>query len=96
MCEFSKFVAFNKATNGQTDVKHKKEDIFQTYLCERGSFATVIFNSDIQLSFFVSFSRFISFCPFVALLKATHADNLRIWFCLADIKRRSFLTSGVF
>ena len=41
-------------------------------LCEEGSFSTAIFNSDIQLRF-VSFSCFISVCPFCALLKATYA-----------------------
>ena len=25
MCEFSAYVAFNKATNGQTNIKHEKE-----------------------------------------------------------------------
>ena len=25
MCELSAYVAFNKATNGQTDIKHEKE-----------------------------------------------------------------------
>ena len=25
MCKFSAYVAFNKATNGQTDIKHEKE-----------------------------------------------------------------------
>ena len=25
MCEFSAYVAFNIATNGQTDIKHEKE-----------------------------------------------------------------------
>ena len=44
---------------------------------EGGSFSTAIFNSDIQLSFF-SFSCFISVCPFVALLKATYAENMHI------------------
>ena len=26
MCEFSEYFAFNKATNGQTDIKHEKEN----------------------------------------------------------------------
>ena len=44
-----------------------------------GSFSTAIFNSDIQLSFFsLSFSCFISVCPFVALLKATYVENSHI------------------
>ena len=32
MCEFSAYVAFNKATNGQTDVKHEKEKKKKTKL----------------------------------------------------------------
>ena len=28
MCEFSAYVAFNKATNGRVDIKHKKENKF--------------------------------------------------------------------
>ena len=59
-----------KATNGQTD--HSKLD-----LCYGGSFSTAIFNSDIPLRF-ASFSRVIYCFPFVALLKATYAENSHI------------------
>ena len=51
MCELSTYVAFNKATNGQTDNYIKHNRFFSTLdLSEGGSF--VIFNSDIQLSVF--------------------------------------------
>ena len=46
-------------------------------LCEGGSFSPAIFNSDIQLSVFL-ISCFIYVCPFVAVLKATYAENLHI------------------
>ena len=48
MCEFSAYVAFNKATNGQTDIQHEKDykhlsvvdQISKLDLCEGGSFST--------------------------------------------------------
>ena len=57
-------------------------------------FSTAIFKSNIRLS--VSFSWFISVCPFVAVLKAMYVENSHALFCLVDIKKRSFLTSCVF
>ena len=71
-------------------------------LCEGRSLSTTVFNSDIQLSFFFSFSWFISVCPFVALLKATYAENSHIVLSSRyyknknKIKKRSFLTSCLF
>ena len=51
VCELSTDIAFNKATNGQTDNYIKHNSFFSTLdLSEGGSFA--IFNSDIQLSVF--------------------------------------------
>ena len=52
-------------------------DHFQTQSLRGRSFLTAIFNSDIQLSVY-SFSCFISVCRFVALLKATYAENPHI------------------
>ena len=46
-------------------------------LCEEEAFELHIVNSDIQLSVY-SISCFISVCPFVALLKATYAENSHI------------------
>ena len=46
-------------------------------LCEGGSISSAIFNGDIQLFFFVILC-FISVCPFVALLKAMHAEHSHI------------------
>ena len=40
-------------------------------------------------------SCFISVCPFVALSKATFAENIGTLFCQVDIKKLSFLTSCV-
>ena len=54
-------------------------------LCEGGSCSTVIFNSNIQLSYF-SFSCFISVCPFVTLVKAMYAENSHI--VLSSFDRR--------
>ena len=81
MFEFSAYVAFNKATHGQTDIKHEK--ISKLDLYEGGSFSTAIFNSDIQLCFF-PFSRFISVCRFV---KGNCMPKIRTLFCLADIQK---------
>ena len=48
-------------------------------LCEGRHFSTAIFNSDIQLSLFLMFVFYIYIvCPFVALLKATCAENSHI------------------
>ena len=48
--------------------------------CEGESFPTAIFNSDTQLSVY-SCACFIFLCPFVALLKATYAENSHIVLC---------------
>ena len=57
-----------------------------------------LFNCDLQqwhsAEFFFSFSCFIY--VFVRLSKVTYAENSQIFFCLVDIKKRSFLTSCVF
>ena len=76
MCTFSAFVAFNKATNGQTDIKHemrKKRSWMSLFkiadpnsnldLCERGSFSS---------------ATHFMFYMFVTLLKATYAKNVHI------------------
>ena len=47
------------------------------YRREGGILSTAIFNSDIQPSD-DSLSCFLSVCPFVALLKATYAENSHI------------------
>ena len=111
MCEFSACVAFNKSTNGLTDIKQRKEVKYLAEchccrsqlksslpfsdLCEGGSFSTAMFSSDIQLSVY-SFSCFISVCPFVALLKATLFRKCAHCFCLVGITKWSFLTSCMF
>ena len=77
MCEFSAYVAFKKATNGQTQYKTRTE------------VNTAIFNSDIQLSVYF-FSCFISVCPFVALLKATYAEKSHIVFVLSTLQSVHF------
>ena len=64
-------------------------------LCKGGSFSAVIFNSDIELSFF-SFSCFVSVCLFVALLMGKDMLKICTFVCLVDMKKRSFLTSSVF
>ena len=46
-------------------------------LCEGGSFSHTILKSDIELSVY-HISCFISVCPFVALSKATFAENSHI------------------
>ena len=63
---FSVYVAFNKATNGQTDIKHEKQNqknpvaechfssISKLDLCDGGNFPTAIFNSDNQLKVFTA------------------------------------------
>ena len=51
----------------------------QLDLCEGRSFSTAIFNTGIQLRV-VSFSCFISVCPFIALLKATYAEHFAHYF----------------
>ena len=64
MCKFSAYIAFNKATNGQTDIKHKMGKHLAECHCwlkitdeklpplQKSSLETGIFNSDIQLSVF--------------------------------------------
>ena len=69
-------LVFKKINQNTQDIKN---DAFQTLSLRGRKLSTAIFNSDIQLSVY-SFSCFISVCPFVALLKATYAKNLRIVF----------------
>ena len=38
MCGFSAYVAFNKATNGQTDIKHEKQSLFSIFFWEEKEF----------------------------------------------------------
>ena len=102
MCTFSACIAFkfNKATNGQTDLKREKETKISrmsllTIAVEKLLLTYFIQNSDIQLCVLYSFSWIISICPSVALLKATYAEYSYILF-LVDIKKCSFLTSCVF
>ena len=83
MREFSANVAFDKATNGQTDIEHKNGEtlspmsLLNSIYAEGGSFSPTIFNSDIELSVF-PISCFMSVCPFVDLSKATFAENSHI------------------
>ena len=101
MCKFSACIAFNKATNGQTDLKREKETKISrmsllTIAVEKLLLTYFIQNSDIQLCVLYSFSCVISICPSVALLKATYnAEYSHILF-LVDIKKCMFLTSCVF
>ena len=92
MWEFSAYVAFDKATNGQTDIKHEMGKPFSSMSLwkivgeakiefgkqiKKTSLLKEIFVFDIELS--VSpISCFISVCLFVALSKATHTENLLI------------------
>ena len=71
------------SSNTNTDNNNNNHNILAPViskldLCEGGSFSTAIFNSDIHVKIVSSCSCFISVCRFVALLKATYAENSRI------------------
>ena len=51
--------------------------MYKIDLCKGGIFSTAFFNSDIQLSLYFC-PCFIPVCPFVALVKATYAENSHI------------------
>ena len=85
MCELSAYVAFNKATNGQTETQTRSL---------RGSFSTAIFNSDIQLCLLLfSFDVCSSVCRFTQALIRCLCRTFALSCCLVDIKKRLFLTS---
>ena len=71
MCEFSAYVAFDILLA----LVISKLDLCEGRL---GRFSTAIFNSDIQLSVRAHFRALYVFFRFVALLKATYAENSNI------------------
>ena len=93
------YVAFNKATNGQTDTKHEKErklqvwslDFKNSIFAREGAFQLNSSTVHIQLSLFLLFVFYIclSVCRFCM-------PKIRTLFCLVNIEKRSFLTSCVF
>ena len=66
MCELSAYVAFDKATKGQIDIKHEM-DFPNSIFAREGAFhRSTIFNSDIERSVFpISGFICLSVCRFV-------------------------------
>ena len=65
MCKCSACLTFDKATNGQTVIKHEMEKSLSSML--------LLKIGDEKLTHFVFY-----ICPFVALSKAMYADNSHI------------------
>ena len=82
MCEFSAYVVFVKATNGQTDIKQTRS------LRGRKLFNCDLCNIGFQLSVYTR----SCLCLFVACQRQ-RMPKIRTLFCLVDIKKRSFVTS---
>ena len=91
MCTFSAYLAFNKATNGQTDIKQETdENLAQCQLIVLRSFLP-----HWHWNKFSSFYTRLSICRFVNG-NIIICRQFALRFSLVQIKKRSYVTSCVF
>ena len=64
-------------------------------LCEGESVSSAIFNSDVQIKRLIFFEFYIS-VRLSLCRQRQRRQKIRTFFCLVDVKRRSFLTSCLF